>query len=113
MAKLPEEITETIWFLQKKTWEILEEATATEYRLFSLFGETGETLTYLDEMKNVAEIATASHSRLFRLHLQIAQSQPIASKSLLQLIEQVILETQTRIPAWERSIEEVKLEWNL
>ena len=113
MAKLPEEITETIWGLQRKTWEILEEATAIEFKLFTLFGETRETLVYLDEMKNVAEIATSSHSRLFRLHLQIAQSQPIASQDLLQFIQQVILETQTRIPAWNRSIEEVKLEWNL
>jgi hypothetical protein len=113
MAKLPKEITDTIWNLQKKTLEIIEEATATEFKLFNLLGETIETLTYLDEIKNVAEIATSSYSRLFRLHLQIAQSQPLASENLLQFIQQVILETQTRIPAWERSIQEVKLEWNL
>jgi hypothetical protein len=113
MAKLSAEVTETIWTLERKTWEIIEEAMATEFKLFHLLGETNETLIYLDEIKNVAEIATSSYSRLFKLHLQIAQSQPLASQNLLQFIQQVILETQTRIPAWERSIQEVKLEWNL
>jgi hypothetical protein len=113
MAKLPEEVTETIWLLKKQSLDIVEQATATEFILFDSFGETEQTISYLDEMKNVAEIATSSYSRLFRLHLQIAQSQPIASQDVLQFLQQVILETQTRIPAWKRSIEEVKLEWNL
>jgi hypothetical protein len=113
MAKLPEDITETIWALQRKTWEIIEEATATEFKLFSLFGETRETLVYLDEMKNVADEANSYRSRLLSVHYQIAIAQPMPSSDLLQFIQKSILKTQTRIPAWERSIEEVKLEWKL
>ena len=100
MAKLPQEVTEIIWTLQKKTWEILEEATATEYQLFSLFGETRETLIYLDEMKNVADEANSYRSRLLKVHYQIAIAQPMPSPDLLQFIEKSILKTQTRIPAW-------------
>jgi len=83
MAKLPDEITETIWNLLRKTLGIIEEATATEFKLFSLFGETIETLPYLDEMKNVAEEANASRSRLFNVHYQIAIAQPMPSSDLL------------------------------
>jgi len=32
---------------------------------------------------------------------------------MLELMNRAIIRTQARIPAWERSLEEVKLEWNL
>ena len=79
MAKLPAEITENLWNLKRQALEIAEEAAATEFNLFDSFGETEETLSYLDELKNVAEEAETSCSRLFRLHLQIVQAQPFAS----------------------------------
>lgn len=113
MAKLPSEITETLWNLKQQVLEIVEQAMATEYTLFQIFGETSETLSYLDEMKNVAESAETSYNRLSRLHLQIIKSQPTPSSNLLELLEQSISRTQTRIFAWQRSIQEVKQEWNL
>ena len=64
-------------------------------------------------MKNVADEAASSFSQLSTLQLQIAQAQPIAPADILQLLAQAIARTQSRIPAWKRSIEEVKLEWNL
>ncbi len=64
-------------------------------------------------MKNVAEEAETSYSRLFRLHLQITQTHPIASHKLLEFLQQSISRTQVRIFAWKRSIQEVKQEWNL
>jgi hypothetical protein len=51
--------------------------------------------------------------QLSRLGLNIARSQPNAQPDMLELMNRAIARTQTRIPAWERSLEEVKLEWNL
>ena len=78
-----------------------------------MFGETEATLPYLDEMKNVAEEAETSYSRLFRLHLQVTQAQPTASNNLLEFLQQSVSRTQIRISAWKRSVQEVKQEWNL
>ena len=64
-------------------------------------------------MKNVAEEAESSFSQLSTLQLQIAQAQPNATPDMLYLLAQVISRTQARIPALERSIQEVKMEWNL
>jgi chromosome segregation ATPase len=113
MAQLPLEVTETLWNLKRQALEIVEEATATEYTLFDAFGETEETLSYLDEMKNVAEEAESLYSRLSNLHLQVVQAQPSASRDLLRLLNQVINTTSARLPALKRSIQEVKQEWNL
>ena len=113
MAKLPKEMVETIWDLKQQTLSIVEESSATEFVLFDVFSETDQTISYMNEMKNVAEAATSSYSRLCQLHLQVAQAQPNASRDLLQFLHQVIVLTQTRLPAWKRSIEEVKIEWNL
>lgn len=113
MAKLPEEITETIWLLKRQSLDIVEEAMATEFILFDSFGETEETLSYLDEIKAVGESATSFYSRLSHIHLQIIQSQPQASNDLLRLLYQTIEMTSARLPALKRSVQEVKQEWNL
>ncbi len=43
----------------------------------------------------------------------MAESQPVASPDLLKILDRVIEYTASRIPAWERSIEEVRLEFDL
>ena len=113
MAKLPEETTKTINNLKQQSLEIVNEATAVELTIFERFGETQTTLSYMDEMKSVGDEATSSFSRLSTLQLQIAKAQPIAPGDILELMNRAIARTQARIPAWERSIQEVKIEWNL
>jgi hypothetical protein len=113
MAKLPAATTETVNRLKQQSLNSVDEATAVELTIFELFGETPQTIAYMDEMKNVADEAASSFSRLSTLQLQIAQAQPTASAAILQLLTQAIARTQTRIFAWERSIQEVKIEWNL
>lgn len=113
MAKLPEETTKTINDLKQQSLENVNEATAVELTIFEMFGETQTTLSYMDEMKSVADEATSSFSRLSTLQLQIAQAQPTASTDILQLLAQTIARTKARIFAWERSIQEVKMEFNL
>jgi hypothetical protein len=112
MAKLPETTTTTINTLKQQSLDIVDQATAAEFTVFELFGETDATLSYLDEMKNVAEEAAASFSQL-SIQLNITQAQPTASSDMLDLLAQVIERTQARIPALERSVQEIKMEWNL
>lgn len=113
MAKLPEDINNIIWNLKRQTLDIIESSTATEFTLFDLLGETEATLSYLEEMKNITDSAISFYSRLSNLHLQITQSQPQAPRDLLGLLYQTIEITSIRLPALERSIQEVKQEWNL
>ena len=43
----------------------------------------------------------------------IAESQPLITPDVLRFLTQSIEYTASRLPAWERSIEEVKLEFEL
>ena len=113
MAGLPSRTSEIINQLKQQALDIVNEALALELTIFELFGETDATITALDEMKSAAEDAESSYSKLSTIQLQISQSQPVASPDMLQLLERAIARTQARIPALERSIEEVKMEYNL
>jgi hypothetical protein len=112
MAKLGTETTEIINRLKQRSLDIVDEATAIEFKIFERFGESELVLSYMDEMKNVAEEAIALLSRLSTLQLQVARSQPTAAPAMLELLEQAIQRTLVRIPALERSIQEVRMEWN-
>lgn len=113
MAKLPTETLEIIWNLLKQLSQLVEDATETEYQLFEIFGETDSTIAYLEELKNVVLEAASRYSQLSKLRLRIAEVQLRVSEDMLSLLEQVINQNQLRIPAMERSIQEIKLEWNL
>ena len=113
MAKLSPEIRETINQLRQKLIDIIDDATATEFILFERYGETERTIIVLDEIKNVAQDASSTFNQLCNLQLRIAESQPTATSAIIELLTQAITRTQNRLPAWERSIEEVKLDWNL
>ncbi|MBW4618963.1 MAG: hypothetical protein KME17_06350 [Cyanosarcina radialis HA8281-LM2] len=113
MAKLPPETTEIINRLKDRSLAIVDAATATEFTMFEIFGETDRTVPFFEDIKTVAEDAKSSFSRLSNLQLRIAEAQPIAAVDILELLAQTINRTSNRIPAWERSIEEVRLEWNL
>lgn len=113
MAKLDSETTEIINRLKQESLNIVDEASALEFKIFDRFGESEQTLLYMDEMKNVEEEASTLYSRLSTLHLQVSRSQPIATSATLGLMEQAIQQTLARIPALERSLQEVRMEWNL
>jgi hypothetical protein len=56
MAKFPNELAEIIWNLKRQLLEIIDAATVGELTLFELFGETSDTMPFLDELKSVAEL---------------------------------------------------------
>jgi hypothetical protein len=113
MAKLPEETTETIWSLKRQLLDIVDEATAAEAMLFSRYGETSEAIFALDELKSIAEQAVSRFSQLSSLQLRIAESQPTVTPDMLKLVTEVIAHAQANVPALERSVQEIKLDWSL
>ena len=113
MAQLPPEITKTTNQLKQNCLEIVHAGTAAAFYLNEQLGETQETLPFLDELQATAEDARDSLSRLHGLQLMIAEAQPMIPTQVLQLLSRAIEYTVSRIPAWERSIEEVKLEFDL
>lgn len=113
MAKLPEETTITINSLKQQLLNTVDDAIAGEFTLFERFGETERTIRYLNELKSVAERSTSWFSRLSSLEIRIASSQPTVPSDMLELLIQLFTRIQAEVPALERSVQEVKIEWNL
>ncbi|MCL1469871.1 hypothetical protein [Argonema antarcticum] len=113
MARLPSETRETIRNQLEQLMEIVEDASEAEFILFERFGEIDSTIENLTDLKTVGEEAAARYFRLSNIRLRIGQAQPAASADMLRLLERAITETELRIPAWKRSIQEIKMEWNL
>jgi hypothetical protein len=86
VAKLPDSVITNIFTLQRRLVECIDATTAMEFRLFQEVGETAETRPELDELQNIKERLLSSHSRLYNLLLRVSQSQPIASKGVLDLL---------------------------
>lgn len=75
MTNLPNETITAVFELQRRLLQITHQATELEFNLLKQFGETEATITELDEIQNVKERASSYYIRLFRLLLQISQSQ--------------------------------------
>jgi hypothetical protein len=113
MAKLPNNISETIWRLKRKLADVIDSARSAEFSLFDKFGETERTIVYLDDLQSVAEQATERFSQLSSLQIRILNVQPHVPEDMLGLVVQVIENTEARLPALEQSIQEIRTEWEL
>ena len=87
MAKLPPDTLTTIFSLQQRLVELIDEAKAAEYNLFEEYGETEETLPELEQLQNVTERLRNPYSRLYTLALAIAEAQPMAPAAMVNLLE--------------------------
>ncbi|MGK7950141.1 MAG: hypothetical protein AB4368_15510 [Xenococcaceae cyanobacterium] len=113
MANLSEEILVTIFNLQKQLFYVINEATATDYNLVEQYSETAETLPELEELSNIRERARDAYTRLFRLSLNIAETQPAIDRSKLELLYRAIEQADLTVDALEISIQEIKNNWDL
>jgi hypothetical protein len=113
MAKLSNEVSETIWSLKRQLADVIENAKAAEFVLFDTFGENERTVTYLTDLQSVAEQATDRFSQLTTLQIRVFNTQRQISSDMLDFITQVIAKTEARLPALEQSIQEIKIEWKL
>jgi hypothetical protein len=113
MAKLPNDISETIWGLKRKLADVIDNARSTEFFLFDTFGETERTIVYLDDLQSVAEQASERFSQFSSLQIRILNVQPHVPEDMLELVTRVIENTEARLPALEQSIQEIRTEWEL
>lgn len=113
MALIPEDITTTVLELQRRLLVIIHQATATGFTIFQNYGETETTVIALEDLDNIREKAYTYYSRFNTLLGRIAESQPIADRAILELLNRSIAEAQAIIDAAEASIREEKRNFNL
>lgn len=111
MAKLPDETITTVFNLQQRLLERIDEATATGLNVFEQFGETAVTVSELEQLDNVRERTTSSYSRLHTLLLRIAESQPVATSATLNLLAQSIEQAQATDAAGKPLSKKLKAIW--
>ena len=102
MAKLSPETAKTIWDLQHQLLEIIHMARTLEMSLFEAFGETEDTIPFLDELQSIAQQAIDRFSLLSTLQIRVANAQPPIPSDILEMVNRSIQTTQQKIPALNR-----------
>jgi signal transduction histidine kinase len=113
MAKLSPEIRATLSQQKEQLLDLINEAKLLEFMLLDNVCENRETISTLEQLTEIAEQARTKLSQISTLHLRIAEVQPTISNDLLKLMNEAISNVESRIPALERSLEEIKLDWRL
>jgi hypothetical protein len=113
MAKLSPEIRATLSQDKQQLLDLIDEAKSLEFILLERVGENMGTISTLEQLTEIAEQARTRLSQLSTLHLRVAEVQPTISADLLRLMNEAMINVQNRIPALERSLEEIKLDWRL
>ena len=113
MAKLSPDIRATLSQQKEQLLDLIDEAKSLEFILLDSVGETQETISTLEQLTEIAEQARTKLSQLSTVHLRVAEIQPTISNNLLKLMNQAIESIENRIPALERSLDEIKLDWRL
>ncbi len=113
MAKISPELKLNLTNLQKTLLDIVDEAKAAEFLLLERFGETNETIIALDELTAISQQAADLYIQISRLLLRTAEIQPAITPDLLRLLEERIATIDNRVPALERSTQEIKTDWGL
>jgi hypothetical protein len=113
VAKLSEQTLTTIFNLQRRLVQLIDEAKATEWALFGRYGETEESMIELEQLQNGAERLRDPYLRLYRLLLAISEVQPSATAAMLELLAKTIEQSEATAEAVEASTQESKRIWNL
>jgi hypothetical protein len=113
MAKLSPDIRLTLRQQKEQLLDLIDEAKSLEFILLDSIGENRETISTLEQLTEISEQATTKLSQLSTLHFRMAEVQPTISNDLLKLMNEAIANIENRIPALERSLEEIKLDWRL
>lgn len=113
MAQIPDETTTTVLSLQRRLLAIINQSTATGFIILEQYGETETTITVLEQIQNARERAETYYSRFYTLLLRIAESQPLATAAMVDLLARSIEEAQATTAASEATIQEAKRDWNI
>jgi signal transduction histidine kinase len=113
MAKLSPDIRATLSQQKEQLLDLINEAKSLEFLLLDSIGDNLEKISSLEQLTEIAEQARTKLSQISTLHLRIAEVQPTISNDLLKLMSEAISNIENRIPALERSLAEIKLDWRL
>ena len=113
MAKLPDETITIVFNLQRRMLKRIDEAAATEAAIFEQFGEAEAIILELEQLQNVRERARSSYSRLYTLLLRVAESQPLATSAILNLLALAIEQAEATDAATDATIQEIRVDLNL
>jgi hypothetical protein len=113
MAELPDDITTIVLELQRRLLKIINQATATAFTILEIYGETETTIISLEDLDNIRERANNYYSRFHTLLGRIAETQPLASRAMLELLERSIQEAQATVEGAEATIKEEQRNYNL
>lgn len=112
MAKLPDSVLTNIFTLQRQIIECIDATTAMEFRILEQEGETNETLPELEELQSIRERILSPYSRLHTLVLKAAESQPVASRDVLNLLYRSIENGEATLDASIASPQEIQRNWS-
>jgi hypothetical protein len=112
MAKLSDPILTNIFTLQRQIIECIDATTAMHFKLLTQEGETDETLSELEELQSIKERLLSPYSRLHTLVLKAAESQPVASKDVLNLLDKSMASTEAALDGSIASLQEIQRNWS-
>jgi hypothetical protein len=112
MAKLSDPVLTNIFTLQRQIVECIDATTAMEFRILEQEGETNETLSELEELQSIRERILSPYSRLHTLVLKAAESQPVASIGVLNLLYRSIETGEATLDASIASLQEIQRNWS-
>jgi hypothetical protein len=112
VAKLPDSVLATTFTLQRQIIECIDATTAAEFKILEQQGETAENQPELEELESIRERLLAPYSRLHTLLLKAAESQPVASNDVLNLLYRSIETGEATVDASIASLQEIQRNWN-
>ena len=112
MARLSDPVLTNIFTLQRQIIECIDATTAMEFRILEQEGETNETLSELEELQSIRERLLSPYSRLHTLVLKAAESQPVASRDVLNLLDKSIESTEAALDGSIASLQEIQRNWS-
>ena len=112
MAKLADPVLTNIFTLQRQIIECIDATTAMEFRILESEGETNETLSELEELQSIRERLLSPYSRLHTLVLKAAESQPVASRDVLNLLYRSTETGEATLDASNASLQEIQRNWS-
>ena len=113
MARISSEFQSTLGNLQQALLYIVDDAKSVEFILLERYGETEQTIVVLDELSAISQQAGALYVQISRLLLRTAEIQPNITPDMLGLLTDRVTAISNRVPALERSVQEVKADWGL
>ena len=113
MARLDSATNQSLTQLLEQLLALIDQARETEFQIFSQYGETELSIVAMNELVDVAQKSADFYRQLSNFRLRIAEAQPDIANDVLALLVERLELMRNSIPAFERSISEVKLIWRL